>query len=57
MLHRHIFHMFLGLFAFVTEVCMYKGTQYGQGQRWQDGCDYNCVCEDGKTGKYKCTER
>ena len=38
-------------------VCVYKGAQYTQGQRWQDGCDYNCVCDDGMTGKYTCTAR
>ncbi|KAJ8302983.1 hypothetical protein KUTeg_019379 [Tegillarca granosa] len=37
------------------KVCVYKGKSYSQGQRWRDGCDYNCICEDGMTGKYKCT--
>jgi len=41
----------------VAGVCVYKGAQYTQGQRWQDGCDYNCVCDDGMTGKYTCTAR
>ncbi|KAL5022346.1 hypothetical protein ScPMuIL_001501 [Solemya velum] len=39
------------------EVCIYKGKEYAQGRRWQDGCDYNCVCEDGTTGRYKCQQR
>ncbi|XP_035824757.1 uncharacterized protein LOC101847325 [Aplysia californica] len=37
--------------------CMYKNTRYAQGQQWQDGCQYNCVCDDGITGKYTCTQR
>ncbi|XP_067652673.1 mucin-2-like [Haliotis asinina] len=37
--------------------CDYKGTVYVEGQKWQDGCKYNCVCDDGKTGKYTCNER
>lgn len=39
-----------------TAVCIYKGKQYAEGQRWQDGCNYNCVCKDGMTGVYDCTE-
>ncbi|XP_060570089.1 uncharacterized protein LOC132728460 isoform X2 [Ruditapes philippinarum] len=41
----------------VPKVCVYKGQQYNQGQRWQDGCDFNCVCDDAMTGKYTCTAR
>ncbi|XP_060063144.1 kielin/chordin-like protein [Ylistrum balloti] len=37
--------------------CIYKGQAYHQGQKWQDGCDYNCECVDGKMGKYQCTQR
>ncbi|XP_070202959.1 uncharacterized protein [Littorina saxatilis] len=37
--------------------CMYKGLIYRQTQKWQDGCDYNCVCVDEKTGAYSCTQR
>ncbi|XP_071091876.1 uncharacterized protein [Haliotis cracherodii] len=40
-----------------TLACIYKGHTYRQGERWQDGCQYNCVCEDEVTGKYKCNER
>ncbi|KAK3581064.1 hypothetical protein CHS0354_033850 [Potamilus streckersoni] len=39
------------------QVCVYKGRQYTQGQRWQDGCLYNCECIDGMTGQYRCTDR
>jgi hypothetical protein len=38
-------------------VCVYKGTEYHTGQRWRDGCDYNCVCVDGMSGQYQCTDR
>ena len=41
----------------VANMCVYKGKNYATGQRWQDGCDYDCVCEDGMTGVYKCTEK
>jgi len=27
-------------------VCVYKGSSYSQGQHWQDGCNYNCECDD-----------
>ncbi|KAK3591361.1 hypothetical protein CHS0354_040323 [Potamilus streckersoni] len=37
-------------------VCVYKGQEYTQGQRWQDGCDYNCECVEAMTGRYECTE-
>ena len=36
---------------------MYNGIQYKTGQQWQDGCKYNCICEDGHTGFYSCKER
>ncbi|XP_041376891.1 uncharacterized protein LOC121389362 [Gigantopelta aegis] len=39
------------------DVCLYKGNEYSQGQKWQDGCDYNCVCEDARQGQYRCTEQ
>ncbi|XP_078338507.1 uncharacterized protein LOC111134355 isoform X1 [Crassostrea virginica] len=42
---------------YVPNTCIYKGKSYTQGQRWQDGCDYDCVCEDQMTGVYKCTEK
>ena len=37
--------------------CVYKGVQHSQGERWEDGCDYNCVCEDAIIGKYTCDEK
>ncbi|XP_076113274.1 uncharacterized protein LOC143080959 isoform X2 [Mytilus galloprovincialis] len=39
------------------DVCVYKGKQYNQDQKWQDGCDFDCVCQDSKKGLYKCTEK
>ena len=42
---------------YLVEVCVYKGTTYQQGQKWQDGCNYNCECTDGMTGHYTCTAR
>ncbi|GFR69724.1 LOW QUALITY PROTEIN: collagen alpha-4(VI) chain [Elysia marginata] len=37
--------------------CAYKGMTYSTGQKWTDGCDYECVCENGNTGKYRCYNR
>lgn len=34
--------------------CSYKGNSYQTGESWKDGCDYECVCEDGQAGKYRC---
>ena len=34
-----------------------NGRQYTQGQTWYDGCQKKCVCEDGKTGFYRCSDR
>ena len=39
------------------EVCVYNGKSYAQGQRWQDGCQYDCECLDAMTGQYRCTDR
>ncbi|KAL8616408.1 hypothetical protein ACOMHN_032262 [Nucella lapillus] len=40
-----------------TDVCVYNGRVYSQGQRWQDGCTYNCECVDATLGQYRCTDR
>ncbi|GFO23771.1 collagen alpha-4(vi) chain [Plakobranchus ocellatus] len=37
--------------------CFYKGVEYSQGEKWVDGCDYECVCEDGRSGAYRCYNR
>ncbi|KAH3770179.1 protein kinase C-binding protein NELL2-like isoform X2 [Dreissena polymorpha] len=39
-----------------AEFCIYKGQIYQQGQHWIDGCQYNCTCEDAKTGFYRCND-
>lgn len=38
-------------------VCVYSGKYYTQGQKWQDGCDYDCTCVNGQMGVFECTER
>ncbi|XP_033755713.1 kielin/chordin-like protein [Pecten maximus] len=37
--------------------CYYKGQMHGQGEQWNDGCDYKCTCQDATTGTYRCTDR
>ncbi|GFS00178.1 collagen alpha-4(VI) chain [Elysia marginata] len=37
--------------------CFYKNVRYQHGETWEDGCLYNCVCEDGATGSYRCIEK
>lgn len=37
--------------------CFYKSKLYQQGDAWQDGCLYNCTCENAVTGFYKCVDR
>ncbi|KAJ8302472.1 hypothetical protein KUTeg_018868 [Tegillarca granosa] len=27
---------------------------YNEGEKWNDGCDYECECKDGKSGYYEC---
>jgi len=39
-----------------SEFCIYKNNIYNQSATWQDGCQYNCSCEDAKTGFYKCQD-
>ncbi|RUS89867.1 hypothetical protein EGW08_002397 [Elysia chlorotica] len=34
--------------------CFYKGEEYGQGEKWDDGCVYECECADAETGQYVC---
>ena len=42
---------------YCSDVCMYNGKAYTQGQKWSDKCDKNCVCDDAKQGLYTCTDR
>ena len=49
---------FFKYFNFITDNrCAYKGKSYSPGQKWYDGCDYECVCQDGATGRYQCYNR
>ena len=34
--------------------CYYQGKQYSQGQTWDDGCSYECTCDDAAHGRYSC---
>ena len=34
--------------------CFYKGGHYEQGEKWDDGCAYECECADASTGQYVC---
>lgn len=53
---KHLsFIKYMNHFLFV-DMCVYKGKAYSQGMKWRDGCDYNCECQDGMTGRYVCTE-
>ena len=49
--------MMMAMMGVMTGYCEYNGQHYQQGETWEDGCQYNCVCEDTTTGKYKCTEK
>ena len=40
-----------------SDACLYHGVVYKSGDKWDDGCTYNCECIDGMTGSYRCTER
>ncbi|XP_071174304.1 extracellular matrix organizing protein FRAS1-like [Mytilus edulis] len=37
--------------------CHYKGATYQEGETWTDGCDYECECIDGQTGRYTCSNK
>ena len=37
--------------------CLYNGRVYSQAQKWYDGCDKTCMCEDAKSGFYTCFDR
>jgi len=40
-----------------SDTCLYNGVAFKQGQTWDDGCDLKCVCENGMTGFYRCSDR
>ena len=41
----------------LSDRCIYKGVGYTQGQRWDDGCDLECVCENAIYGFYRCNKK
>lgn len=43
--------------VFIDGMCNYKGKMYQTGEKWLDGCDYECVCRDGNKGDYQCYNR
>lgn len=43
--------------VFTDGMCNYKGKMYQTGEKWVDGCDYECVCRDGNKGDYQCYNR
>ncbi|GFS19596.1 collagen alpha-5(VI) chain [Elysia marginata] len=34
--------------------CVYNGEEHDQGTKWDDGCLYECKCEDASKGQYTC---
>ena len=38
----------------VVNRCSYKGREYEQGDKWDDGCTYECECADAEKGQYVC---
>ena len=41
----------------VSGYCLYKNHTYQHAEQWQDGCTYNCVCENAATGSWRCVDR
>jgi hypothetical protein len=41
----------------LTDRCIYKQKIYQQGQKWNDGCNFICTCEDASRGLYRCNDR
>ena len=34
--------------------CYYQGKEYSQSQTWDDGCAYECTCDNAAQGRYSC---
>jgi hypothetical protein len=51
-----LLHMYLLIITF-EGVCLYHGVAYGQGEKWEDGCQLLCECIDMHIGRYRCKER
>ena len=45
------------IYLAVSDVCVYKGVAYKQGQQWDDGCEKTCVCENAAFGYYRCDNK
>ncbi|XP_069113535.1 uncharacterized protein [Argopecten irradians] len=37
--------------------CEYKGQIYEQGEKWSEGCELTCSCENAFTGFFTCNKR
>ena len=37
--------------------CYYNGVVHNKGDKFDDGCKYNCECIDDMTGQYQCSQR
>ncbi|XP_021343783.1 kielin/chordin-like protein [Mizuhopecten yessoensis] len=37
--------------------CEYRGQTYIEGQKWSEGCELNCVCENSFTGFFSCDKK
>jgi hypothetical protein len=50
--------LFIMVFVYILlGYCVYQGVYYRQGQKWDDGCDRRCTCDDVSKGLYSCTQR
>lgn len=38
----------------ISDLCIYKGKVYNKGDKWDDGCDFSCECQEGQSGLYQC---
>ncbi|KAK7485915.1 hypothetical protein BaRGS_00022910, partial [Batillaria attramentaria] len=36
--------------------CQYNGQNYQEGDRWKEGCDYECTCMSASQNRVLCTE-
>ena len=50
-------YIFLYGMPWFSGACVYKKKVYKQGDKWNDGCDYQCECIDQLRGKFRCTDR
>lgn len=55
--YAYIIYTYCFTIVFLDGMCNYKGKMYQTGEKWTDGCDYECVCRDGNKGDYQCYNR